>query len=119
MPLITQITRDGEPLTLTWGDFHVAAMVIAAALDSGKGPWAENTIHGIASQWEDKLTYPADPLPISFKDAWSICSYPVIAATPLNDGPYTLTKPHRFIDQRDGEVLDLLPGDILSAYRSF
>jgi hypothetical protein len=111
MPLNTQIRRDGKPLSVRWGGFHVACMVLAAAWDSGEGKLAEQV-----SVPED-IDYPNEPCRIGQGDVWDLMSYPVIALTPLNSGPYTLKGTHRFEDAADGEVLELLPGDVLSAWR--
>jgi hypothetical protein len=116
MPLNTRIIRDGEPLKLPngWGGFHIAAMVVAAALDSGQGPWKENTMTGI---YGDDAK-PGDLIGISHKDTFSLVSYGVLASTPLNEGSYTLKNgPYNFLDKTDGEEFTLLEGDELHAYR--
>jgi hypothetical protein len=110
MPLNTQIMRDGKNLPVRWGGFHVGAMVLAASWDSGTGPFEDNSP-------PTDIDYPTEPCPLSFRDAFSLMSYPVIATTPLNKGEYTLTGTHRFIDTSDGELFELLPGDILRAWR--
>jgi hypothetical protein len=88
-------------------------MTLAAALDSGQGPWESNTIEFI---FEGQL--PADtPIPVS-RALWRrLMSYSVIALTPLNDGSYTLQKNWTFRDPEDGEILALQAGDVLIAYR--
>lgn len=137
MPLHTQITRDGEALSLRWSDFHVAAMAIAAACDDPKNPEAklfteptdrpdfawpatqEDAGKDCPAEWlgKDQTAYPEVPCPITPSNAFQIASYPYLAATPLNSGAYTLKREHKFVDITDGEVLHLLPGDVLSAAR--
>jgi hypothetical protein len=112
MPLSTQVRRDGEPLKLAWGGFHIACMVVAVAADSGQGPYEDNSWNGITGSDLD------DAVVITRRDAFSLVNYGVIATTPLNDGSYTLKDgPYRFIDQADGEEFELLPGDKLIAFR--
>lgn len=102
-------------------------MVCASAWDSGKGPFENNTPafkwggdEELPDEWrsKDESSYPKVPCPITPKDAFQLAMYHVIGATPLNDGPYTLKNPHKFVDTTDSEVLELLPGDILKAWRS-
>ena len=120
-PLSTRITRDGEPLSLRWGQFHIAAMIYAVSWDSGEGPFEMNEPPKYLVRPSDgdemPLNYPEEPCPISPPEAFHIVRDSVIAATALNDRPYTLKKEHRFIDVTDGEVLHLLPGDVLEATR--
>jgi hypothetical protein len=122
MPLNTQILRDGESLPLRWGDFHVAAMVLAATFDSGVGPFEDNTPPTVLTNTKTKeevpFNYPLEPLPITRRDAFDLTDYSAIATTPLNEGSYELKGPHRFIDCADGEILELLPGDVLKAWRN-
>lgn len=114
MPLGTQIRRKGRALKVRWSQFHVAAMVYAAALDSKEG-----------KLYEAMVAHDEVPTPEELKEGFSIppgavfhiVSYPVIAATPLNSGDYTLQGSFRFVDPTDGEVFDLLPGDVLSVWR--
>lgn len=124
MPLITQVIRDGKSVPLRWGDFHVAAMVIASAIDSGKGPFKVNTLEGILRPnpgAHAALNYPHDPITITPADSFGLCSYPVLAASSLDCGRkgYTLKSEHHFMDSQDGEDFRLLPGDILVAYREW
>lgn len=126
MPLNTQIVRNNQPLRLRWGGFHIAAIVIAAAFDSGQGPFKVNTPQGIArlEKWGPKgrriaRRYPLVPFPVSRFMVWVLESYPVIDSTPMGHDGYVLTRRHQFIDCSDGEILDLLPGDVLTAYRSY
>lgn len=127
MPLNTQILRNGETLKLKWTDFHVAAMVCASSWDAGKGPFENNTPkfkwgggETIPKEWrgKDESLYPEVPCPITPYDGFKLAMYHVIGATPLNNGPYTLKKKHKFVDTTDSEVLELLPGDVLKAWRS-
>lgn len=114
MPLHTQIVRDGEPLKLRWGGFHVAAMVYAVSVDSGQGPF-QNLDH-IVQQFED-FEGRDEPVPVTPKDGFDLMDYGVLSMTPLNSADYTLTRSFRFIDVTDGEILELKPGDVLSAGR--
>jgi hypothetical protein len=50
MPLHTQIERDGQPLELRWGWWHVQCMQEAAILDVSKD-W------GIEAPWEQTPLY--------------------------------------------------------------
>jgi hypothetical protein len=111
MPLNTQIIRNGKPLEINWGGFHVAAMTIAAAVDSGKGPWEKEIL--------DKLGKETGPIPITPRVTFSLTSYMVIAATPLNDGEYKLMRDISFIDTTDGELFELKNGDTLIAVRGW
>lgn len=119
MPLITRIIRNGEPLSLRWGDFHVAAMALAACFDSGSWPELDSPSKIYDAEPGTFDCYPDAAFPITRAIAFHLCSYPVLGRTALNDGPYTLTKRHRFIDEEDGEVLELLPGDVLLAVRGW
>lgn len=119
MPLQTQIVRNGTPLKLRWSEFHISAMVLATVLDSGKGPFAENTLAGIlTAEAAASIDYPNDAIPIHPRDTFRLASYPIIGATPLNADTYTLQGRHKFVDTTDGEIFELLPGDELSAYRT-
>jgi hypothetical protein len=137
MPLHTSITRDGETLSLRWSDFHVAAMAVAAACDDPSHPeaklfqtsadrpdfaWPADQAEAgtnCPAEWlgKDQSSYPEVPCPITGRDAFTIASYPYLAMTPLNSGPYTLKREHKFVDTTDGEILHFLPGDVLSAAR--
>jgi hypothetical protein len=118
MPLNTQIMRNGELVPLRWGDFHVAAMALAASFDEGTNfIGSPDKVYEVdAKQFE---CYPDAPFPITRQIAFMLVSYPMLAKTPLNNGVYTLTKRHKFIDQMDGEILELLPGDELRAVRNW
>jgi hypothetical protein len=113
MPLNTQIIRNDEELKLKWTSFHVAAMVIAAAMDSGKGPYEDNSPMGIVGSEE----YNGEVIGVSGKDAFVLMNYYVIATTPLNHGSYVLKNDYTFGDRMDGEILELKAGDKLVAYR--
>ena len=117
MPLNTQIIRNGQPLQLPWGDFHVAAMALAASFDSPGSSFLSD-VNGIY-ELDDRAfeCYPDAAFPIDRDLAFQVCSYPILAKTPLNEGSYTLTKRHRFMDYTDGEILSLYPGDKLIAVR--
>jgi len=117
MPLSTQIIRDGEPLKLSWTDFHVAAMAMASVLDL---PAEQDTLWTDPQGVRDQLNaqgYPDEPTAISPRMSFEMCTYGVLANTPLNSGEVTLTKHHRFVDQMSNELLELQPGDVLKAWR--
>jgi len=115
MPLNTQIKRDGKVLPLNWGGFHVAAMVIAVSADSGTGPYQDmkSFVDEAKGLMEKQGT-----IGISPGSVFRLTDYTVIGATPLNSKSYKLKKRWKFTDIVDGEVLELLPGDELSAWRS-
>lgn len=117
MPLSTQIIRDDEPLKLHWGNFHVAAMALASCFDSGDG----KVIKGPESVYEvdPKMfeCYPDAPFPVTQSISFALADYGALSTTPLNNGAYTLKSKHAFRDNVDGEILVLLPGDVLHAWR--
>lgn len=116
MPLNTQILRNGKALSIRWGGFHVAAMALASAFDSGEGPLADITkIYAVEPALFD--CYPDAPFPISRSIEFHLTSYSALAQTPLNNGSYTLQYKHQFRDMEDGEIFVLLPGDTLVAFR--
>jgi hypothetical protein len=116
MPLSTQIVRDGKPLELRWGGFHVAAMVYAATIDSGKGPFTD--VGEVRAQAKRLMDEQGD-IGITPRDAFELADYSVIGTTPLNNGPYTIKEwTLVFIDIMDGERLEIKPGDVLSMSRS-
>jgi len=122
MPLNTQIIRDGKPLKIKWGGFHVVAMTLAAAFDSGEGPFdgaqkPKYTYTEGEYKGKTEADYPDVPCPISQANLWDLMGYHVISTTPLNRGGYKLKNKHRFLDITDNELLELLPGDELIAYR--
>jgi hypothetical protein len=117
MPLTTQIVRNGEPLKVRWGDFHVAAMALAACFDLQQ-EFIGNPNDVYEKDQPELVCYPDAPFPITNALAFYLTSYPMLAKTPLNSGSYILTRKHKFRDLTDGEVLELLPGDELVAYRS-
>lgn len=114
MPLNTMIIRNGEPLKLHWGNFHVAAMVLAVTFDTGQGPYMDNRPEKIVG--EDYI--PGTIVGISQATAFRLTSYPVIGTTVLNDGEYELVAGYTFMDTADGEILEFFPGDTLIAYRT-
>ena len=120
MPLNTRIERDGELLSLKWGDFHVAAMALASLFDSDEH---DSAIQGPEDLYDtDELRfdcYPDAPCPITRRMAFMLCDYGALGRTPLNYGEYTLRRKHKFMDLADGEVLELLPGDKLAAVRGW
>lgn len=115
MPLHTQIVRDGEPLKLRWGGFHVAAMVYAVVIDSGQGPFTDN--ESVAEQALDLMKRQGS-IGITPKDAFDLMDYQVIGKTPLNSADYTMQNHElTFVDVTDGEELVIKVGDVLSASR--
>lgn len=121
MPLETQIQdTTGKLLRLHWGDFHIAAMVLAATFDSGQGPFKDNH-QRIIMRANRRLArrYPVEPMPIGPMNCFQLASYPVISATPMDGLGYVLKRTHRFLDTRDGELLELFPGYRLIAFRSW
>jgi hypothetical protein len=115
MPLHTQVIRDGESVKIPWGDFHVAAMALAAAFDAKEGPLGDMT-----KIYADELhVHPHMPYPITRGVAFMVTTYGALAQTPLNAGSYVLKHGHSFIDLVDGEIFELLPGDELIMYRGF
>ena len=117
MPLNTLIERDGKPLVLRWGDFHLCAMVFAASWDSGKGIFEDNTEPPMEEP--EYVNKPGrGPLGHYIQPSMSfLIGYHHIGATPLNDGSYTLKKNYTFVDAYDGEILELKAGDVLSMSR--
>ena len=115
MPLNTQILRNGEVLPLRWGGFHVAAMVMAAAADSGEGPYKD--MDSFVTEMRE-LMKRQESIGINPGNVFEMTNYFTIAATPLNGGGYTLKDRWVFHDNMDGEDLELLPGDELKAWRS-
>lgn len=118
MPLSTQIIREGEPMKLRWSDFHVAAMAIASVLelDASEDKLFEHPVE-VRAELEEK-GYPDEPTPITPSMAFNLADYGRLGLTPLNNGEVTLAKYHRFVDVTDGEVLELVPGDVLRAWRN-
>lgn len=116
MPLSTQIIRNGYAMSVRWGNFHVAAMALAASFDTNEGPFSEPAkIYDVDPRLFE--CYPDAPFPISPTVAFQLTNYSVLAMTPLNKGTYTLNRKHQFSDMADGEIFLLLPGDLLIAYR--
>ena len=115
MPLITSIERDGELLQLHWGDFHIAAMVLASSLDSGTGPFTENTPEAVIGHPYEEID---EPIAINRAVCLQLASYPVLSATPMSHDAYVLKRDWSFVDVADGEVLALKAGDALTAYRN-
>lgn len=88
MPLHTQIEREGELLPLRWGWWHVSRMQEVAILEhTGQDP--ENAVLDL--------------------DFWRGFPLTELALK----GEYTVRGTYRFRDEADGELLDILPGDIL------
>lgn len=141
MPLNTQILRDGKHVHRSGNWWIVGAMMFTAAVDSGKGPFKNNSFRALegrelpkADEWHNQDT--CDDFKQD-KDNPQICkgcgkafpividralmlhiNYGTLATTPLNYGRYTVKNgPYVFVDQSDGEIFTIQPGDILVAYR--
>lgn len=124
MPLETGISRNGELLQLRWGYFHLAAMCIAEWLDDGK--YTIETLFPLEEQKDDEVRaelvklyaeYPERPIIVgrSLINTITYAGYygPMSTCKWGNHGSYTLKGKHHFKDATDGEILTLLPGDIL------
>ena len=118
MPLTTYIKRDDELLTLPngWGGFHVAAMVLTAMAEDPRQDSHEK-VRDMLRVWH-RTNGDEAPMPISPGDAYACMDYGIMATTALNDGAYVVKERHLFKDLQDDEVLELLPGDELHAFRS-
>lgn len=116
MPLQTSIARDGELLPLQWGEFHVACMGLAAMFDAEEGPCPNP-----GSVYQTDLLrfdcYPDAAFPVTRMVSFMLNGHGSLSKTPLNTGSYTITRKHRFMDLETREVLTLLPGDVLRAWR--
>lgn len=105
MPLSTQITRDGESLSLKWGEFHVAAMIVATILEDDPNILENKEYNG------------EDEIGLSPANVFGLVNYGTIGNTKLNDGEVVLTKTSVFLDITDGEILKFEVGDVLSMWR--
>jgi hypothetical protein len=105
MPLNTQIIRNDKPLVVSWGGFHVTAMVYAIAFE--RDLLMPNDIE----------SYPEKAQGISPTNVFETTSYPVIEHV-CPTGEHTLEKQHHFVDLMDGEEFTFEPGDRLTFYRS-
>jgi len=112
MPLYTEIRRNGRARKIRWGNFHVAAMALAAAIDSKEGE-----LYRLLAEKEPTILE-ADPIELGPGDVFDLVDYGVLAATPLNAAAYTMKGTMTFVDATDQEKFILKPGDILSASRS-
>jgi len=118
MPLNTQIIHNGEALELSWKDFHVAAMVMAAIMEEKPVEEVVVVRDKEGNIVDHDINYPEEPITVSTQESFWLCSYPAIGNTKLNEGKVVLTKPHHFRDAYDGEILRLEIGDELHAWRS-
>jgi hypothetical protein len=89
MPANTQIIRDGKPVLLRWGMWHVNCLYDAAALEDSR-------------------------VVVKLKDGRSEFFY---MGFPNHPATYVFRKYHRFVDETDGEVFEIFPGDQYSAWR--
>lgn len=129
MPLHTQVIRNGEPLAIRWGEFHVACMALASVLDQPVSRiklWEDSP--AAVEEIVSKGYYVRDPngkgllstgaaFHVTRGMTFNLAMYGALSLTPLNSGPYTLKSRHVFIDCADGEVFVLKPGDKLVASR--
>ena len=130
MPLEAKVVRDGELLQLPWEsefDYIITAMIITAAMESGKGPLPENTKEWLSSHVElvnsqdesvRQFIYGYDWFPITGDLAFTCASYRIVGTTPLGDSTVTLKERHRF-KFTTGTKLELLPGDELNAVKTW
>lgn len=119
MPLHTSITREGELLPLPWSAFHITAMVLASMWETGSPEAAsapEKIYQDIPAGTFD--CYPDAPFPVAPSITWFLADYGALAKTPIDSQGYTLTERHQFRSTATGEVLELLPGDVLRAWRT-
>lgn len=113
MPLNTTVNRNGKTRKIRWGHFHVAAMTLAAAIDSREGKLYELLSEKEPDMLECKV------IPLTPDDVFNLVGYHIISATPLNDGQYTMQSEIKFRDVTDGELFALKAGDVLHAWRDF
>ena len=95
MPLNTAIYRDGKPLTLRWGGFHLAAMVCAVSWDSGKGPFVDNSEPAMVTHEVDGKEVTGHF--ISPRNCFELGDYGMIGCTPLGHDAYTLQRNFTFV----------------------
>lgn len=89
MPAETQLVRDGKPVNLRWGWWHVDCLRTAVMNEDTR---MAVPIHDGRSQ-------------------------PFYMGLLNNPGTYKFRKDHTFIDETDGEVFEIKEGDEYSAYR--
>lgn len=139
MPLNTTITRDGDLWTPPggWTGAVVAGMVTAVSIEQeGNGIFAEPCdkptfsypacLEGQLDDGTDLSEfagksgddYPEVPAPMTPDYIMQVMMYPMLGLTALNDGAFELKQRHRFLDTENGTLIELLPGDILAAWRS-
>jgi len=111
MPLGTEIKRKNRTVKVRWGEFHVAAMMIASVMETDNPIWDD-----LRKEIKEKMG--DGPITIGGRDAYSLVAYHIIAQTPLNDGEYILKEDHEFLDPMDGEVFKLKAGDKLLCWRN-
>lgn len=123
MPLNTTIKRNGKTRKVRWGHFHIAAMALAAAIDGGDVKGDEGQMHRLLRDGEPTLFEPNEEgdlvIALAPGDVWNLVGYHILAATPLNSGPYTMKGEITFIDVTDDEHFVLKAGDVLSASRGW
>jgi hypothetical protein len=91
MPINTELIRDGQAVKMPhgWGMWHCYCLFDAASKEDSRVVVKKN-----------------DGSSEMFFGYW-----------PNNPSSYTYKKHHRYIDETDGEVFDIFPGDIYSAWR--
>jgi hypothetical protein len=110
MPLSLQFLRDGEPRTMPngFGHWHLGVAYDAGAIEQAR---------------IDKVRLPdRDVLCTSLRDMddAQMVEFDRISALgrkAFNQGTVKITKPIRFRDPSDGEVLEFLPGDEIRMWR--
>jgi len=112
MPLNTIVKRGGKTRSIRWGGFHVAAMTLAAAIDSKEGKLYELLAK------DEPTILEADPIELGPGDVFNLVGYHILAATPLNNGSYVMKGTMTFVDLTDDEKFVLKAGDELVAFRS-
>jgi hypothetical protein len=118
MPLNTTIKRNGRARKIRWGHFHIAAMALAAAIDGGDIEGSEGELHRLLREGEPTI-FESTEIALGPGDVFNLVGYHILAATPLNSGPYTMKNEMTFIDTTDDEHLVFKPGDVLSASRGW
>lgn len=111
MPLNTQIIRKGKSLKVSW-DYHTLSAMYTAAIKEG----APDYPGLIASDAEKTFGDLDEGEYIWFGDCY-IYGLEIPGCDLTEKGEQTLTESHTF-KFPEGASLTLLPGDILSAYRS-
>lgn len=89
MPANTQIVRNGEAISLRWGWWHIEKLYEAAGNEDSR-------------------------VIVKRKDGESEMFHMMF---PNHPSTFTFRKYHKFVDESDGEVFEIFPGDEYSAWR--